>query len=207
MAPLLLAGGLAVGLLALVAEGLGADSQDVLFSGQYSLPALVAEDSAKIVLVLVAAKALGYAICLGCGFRGGPVFPAIFLGVGLAMFAVIWLDVSPTLAVAVGTAAGMAAMTKLLIAPLLLAAHPRRLGEQRRRPCRGLRCIAAWVVTQALRAPGHRPRRRSASASRADQRSTISVSWSIPTIVTVSPCSAPSAQRARQISDSPPSRT
>lgn len=150
MAPLLLAGGLAVGLLALVAEGLGADSQDVLFSGQYSLPALVAEDSAKILLVLVAAKALGYAICLGCGFRGGPVFPAIFLGVGLAMFAVIWLDVSPTLAVAVGTAAGMAAMTKLLIAPLLLAAILVGSGNSDAVPAAVFAASAAWVVTQAL---------------------------------------------------------
>ena len=32
-------------------------------------------------------------------------FPAIFLGIGLAMLAVELLDVSPTLAVAVGTAA------------------------------------------------------------------------------------------------------
>ena len=37
------------------------------------------------------------------------------------MFTVIAFDVSPTLAVAVGTAAGMSAMTKLLIAPLLFA--------------------------------------------------------------------------------------
>lgn len=42
---------------------------------------------------------------LGAGFRGGPVFPAIFLGIGLAMLADELLDVSPTLAVAVGTEA------------------------------------------------------------------------------------------------------
>jgi H+/Cl- antiporter ClcA len=74
------------------------------------------------VVVLVAAKALGYAVSLGAGFRGGPVFPAIFLGIGLATFAVELLDVSPTLAVAIGTAAGMAAATRLLLAPLLFAA-------------------------------------------------------------------------------------
>jgi H+/Cl- antiporter ClcA len=156
-APLLLAGGLAVGVLAVVADALGASSQDVLFSGQYSMTALVAEDSAKILLVLVAAKAIGYAICLGCGFRGGPVFPAIFLGVGLAMFAVIAFDVSPTLAVAVGTAAGMAAMTKLLIAPLLFAALLVGSAGFDAVPAAVLAASAAWVVTNGLERLAGRP--------------------------------------------------
>jgi hypothetical protein len=118
----LLGGALAVSLLAQLADVLGGDSQDVLFSGQASVPNIVSEDSATIVLVVLAAKALGYAICLGCGFRGGPVFPAIFLGVALATLAVIAFDVSSTLAVAIGAGAGMAAGTRLLIAPLLFAA-------------------------------------------------------------------------------------
>ena len=58
----------------------------------------------------------------GCGFRGGPVFPAIFLGVAVAMLAAIAFDMSPTLAVAVGTAAGMTAMTRLILASLIIAA-------------------------------------------------------------------------------------
>jgi H+/Cl- antiporter ClcA len=122
MPMLLVAGGLAVGVAAQVADWLGANPQDVLFSGQASVPALVAEDSAKVVLVLLVAKGIAYAICLGCGFRGGPVFPAIFLGIALAMFAVIWFDVSPTLAVAVGAAAGVSAVTRLLVTASLFAA-------------------------------------------------------------------------------------
>jgi chloride channel protein, CIC family len=143
-------GGLAVGLLALAADGLGADSQDVLFSGQYSMTALVAEDSAEVLLVLLAAKAIAFAICLGCGFRGGPVFPAIFLGVGLAMFMVIAFDVSPTLAVAVGTSAGMAAMTKLLFAPLLFAALLVGSDGFDATSAAVLASAAAWVTTDAL---------------------------------------------------------
>jgi H+/Cl- antiporter ClcA len=122
MPTLLLGGGLAVGALAQLADLLGASSQDVLFSGQAAVPDVIAEDSGWIVLLLLATKALGYAICLSCGFRGGPVFPAVFLGVALASFAIIFLDVSPTLAVAVGTAAGMAAMTRLLFASVLFSA-------------------------------------------------------------------------------------
>jgi H+/Cl- antiporter ClcA len=118
---LLILGGLTVGLLAQTASWLGADAENVLFSGQAAVPAVVAEDSAKIVLILLVAKALAYGVCLGCGFRGGPVFPAIFLGVALATFPVIWFDVSPTLAVAVGAAAGMAAVTRMLLTPILFA--------------------------------------------------------------------------------------
>jgi H+/Cl- antiporter ClcA len=118
---LLLGGGLAVGLLAEVAEWLGDDSQNVLFSGQAAVPNLVGEETTKLVLVLLAAKAAAYAVSLGCGFRGGPIFPAIFLGIAIATFPVVWWDVSPTLAVAAGAAAGMAAGTRMLITSTLFA--------------------------------------------------------------------------------------
>jgi H+/Cl- antiporter ClcA len=148
--PLLLAGGLATGLIALLADALGADPLDVLFSGQSALPDLVAEDSTKIVVILLVAKGLAYAICLGCGFRGGPVFPAMFLGTGLGMLAVITLDVSPTWAVAVGTAAAMAAMTKLLFASLVISAALVGTAGVDTVPAAVLAAVAAWVVTSAL---------------------------------------------------------
>ena len=150
MPALLLAGGLAVGLLAQLADLLGGDSQDVLFSGQAAVPHIVAEDSAAIVLVVVAAKALGYAICLGCGFRGGPVFPAIFLGVGLAMLAVIAFDVSPTLAVSVGAGAGMAAGTRLVFASLLFAALLVGTPGLDAVPATVLAVVAAWLTATVL---------------------------------------------------------
>jgi H+/Cl- antiporter ClcA len=150
---LLLAGGLAVGLLAEVAELLGANSQDVLFSGQTSLPALV-QDSTKVVLILLVAKAAAYAISLGCGFRGGPVFPAIFLGIALATLAVDWFDVSPTLAVAVGTAAGMAAMTRLVLTSMLFAALLVGLQGLDAVPAAVLAATAAWLTITALERRG-----------------------------------------------------
>ncbi len=143
---LLVAGGLAVGLLALLARALGANSQDVLFSGQTSVPGLVAEQSLKIVLILLVAKALAYAVSLGCGFRGGPVFPAIFLGVALSSVAEIVFNTSPTLAVAVGTAAGMAAMIRLLFAPLLFAVLLVGPNGLHTMPAAVLASAAAWVV-------------------------------------------------------------
>jgi chloride channel protein, CIC family len=121
MAGLLLGGALAVGLLAELADLLGADPLDVLFSGQASIPAVVDQDSTKIIVILLVAKFLAYGVSLGCGFRGGPIFPAIFLGVALASLTVVWFDASPTLAVSVGTAAGMAAQTRLIVTPVLLS--------------------------------------------------------------------------------------
>ena len=147
---LLLGGGLAVGLLAQTADWLGADSQDVLFSGQAGVPSLAAADSTKIVLVLLVAKALAYAVCLGCGFRGGPVFPAIFLGIALAVLAVVWFDVSPTLAVAVGAAAGMAAGTRLLITSTLFAGLLVGSVGLDAVPAAVLAAVAAWLTMQAL---------------------------------------------------------
>ena len=150
MPGLLIGGGLAVGVLALLADVLGADSRDVLFSGQSAIPTLVKEDSAGIVVILLAAKALAFAVCLGCGFRGGPVFPAIFLGIALAMLAVVAFDVSPTLAVAVGTAAGTAAMARLLFAGLLFAALLVGTASLDVIPAAVLAAAAAWVTMAAF---------------------------------------------------------
>jgi H+/Cl- antiporter ClcA len=147
---LLLGGGLAVGLAAQLADVLGADSQQVLFSGQTAIPDLVAEGSAGIVLLLVAAKGFAYAVSLGCGFRGGPVFPAIFLGVGLAMLAVIFLDVSPTLAVGVGTAAGTAATTRLLFSSALFGTLLVGTASIDAVPAIVLATAAAWITAAAL---------------------------------------------------------
>jgi H+/Cl- antiporter ClcA len=150
MAVMLLAGGAAVGLIAETARLLGADSQDILFSGQASVPAVVAQSSARILLVTVVAKALGYGISLGCGFRGGPVFPAIFIGVGIATFAVIWFDSSPTWAVAVGAAAGMTAGTGLVIAALLFDSLLVGLNGIDTIPAAVLASTAAWLTTGLL---------------------------------------------------------
>jgi H+/Cl- antiporter ClcA len=158
-AGLLLAGGLAVGVIAQVAVWLGADAADVLFSGQTTVASITAEDSAGIVVLLIAAKGLAYAICLGCGFRGGPVFPAIFIGIALGTLAVIAVDLSPTVAVAAGAAAGMAAATRLLFASLLLSTLLAGTVGLDAAPAAVLAASAAWVVTAAF------DRRAAASAA------------------------------------------
>jgi H+/Cl- antiporter ClcA len=153
MAGLLLAGGLAVGLLAQVFEAFDVSSQDTLFSGQSAVPDVISEGSAGVIIALLVAKALAYAISLGCGFRGGPIFPAIFLGVGLASLPVVWFDTSPTVAVAVGAAAGMAAQTRLIIAPVLFGALLTGQAGLDAVPAAVLACAAAWITMAALSRP------------------------------------------------------
>jgi chloride channel protein, CIC family len=75
--------GLAVGALAIVyAQSTGHSVSDVLFSGQDALGPLIAGSdgySVAALAVLVACKGLAYGASLS-SFRGGPVFPAMFLG-------------------------------------------------------------------------------------------------------------------------------
>jgi H+/Cl- antiporter ClcA len=96
------------------------------------------------------AKAIGYTICLGCGFRGGPVFPAIFLGVGIACIAVQVFGVSVTWAVAVGTAAGMASGTGLVFSALVLAVLLVGREALDTVPAAVLAAAAAWTTRGAI---------------------------------------------------------
>jgi H+/Cl- antiporter ClcA len=146
---LLAAGALAVGVIALIADGLGANSQDVLFSGQTSIPVLVAS-STGIIVVLLVGKGLAYAITMASGFRGGPIFPAVFIGVGLASLPVVWFDVSPTFAIAAGAAAGMAAQTKMILASMLFGALLVGSAGFDAIPGAVLAAVAAWIVTTAI---------------------------------------------------------
>jgi H+/Cl- antiporter ClcA len=151
--PLLL-GGLILGALALGVRALGGDSQDELFSGQASLPVLAAETSVGALVILLAAKAIGFAVSVGAGFRGGPVFPPMFLGVAVAMIPAVLLGMSPTLALAVGAAAGMAAAARLLFSPVLFAILLVGDAGQDAVSAAVLASAAAWLTTIALQRKG-----------------------------------------------------
>lgn len=122
MAPL---GGAAVGGLALSFGATGQAPTLVLFSGQDELGTLVSQGptwGAGVLLLLVLAKAAGYSVSLGSGFRGGPVFPALFLGAGAGMaLSLVVPGLEATPAVVAGLAAGSASMLKLPIASVMLA--------------------------------------------------------------------------------------
>ncbi|MCU1447272.1 chloride channel protein [Cryobacterium sp.] len=101
----------------------GQDATDVLFSGQSALPALISDGAAwpvGAVALLVACKALAYALSLGA-FRGWPVFPAIFLGAAMGVAASHLPGMALVPAVGVGIGAMCVSMLRLPLTSVLLA--------------------------------------------------------------------------------------
>jgi chloride channel protein, CIC family len=110
------------GLAIAYALGTNKSASDVLFSGQSALPNLVdnsATFSVGALLVLIACKGLAYTGCL-CSFRGGPTFPAMYLGAagGIALSHLPGLALIP--AVGIGIGAMTVGMLKLPLAAVLL---------------------------------------------------------------------------------------
>jgi H+/Cl- antiporter ClcA len=163
---LLIVAGLAVGALAVVFRASTDRPVDlVLFSGQTELPAVIAEGSAGVLVLLVLAKGLAYALSLGAGFRGGPVFPAIAIGVAAAMVAA---DILPGLhttpAVATGIAAGTTAalrvpFTAVLLVTLLVGPSAFDVA-----PIAVLAAAMGWLVATMLPNPEDRARENVAEA-------------------------------------------
>jgi chloride channel protein, CIC family len=56
-------------------------------SGRRALPAYAAETSAGVLVAVLVFKGLAYAVSLGSGFRGGPIFLAVVLGVAVGALA------------------------------------------------------------------------------------------------------------------------
>ena len=116
--------GLAVAGLAIAfAAGTGKSSSEVLFSGQDALGPFITSSASYTVsalLLLIACKGLAYSVSLS-GFRGGPVFPALFLGAagGMALSHLPGLPLIP--AVAMGLGAMSVAMLNLPLTSVLLA--------------------------------------------------------------------------------------
>jgi H+/Cl- antiporter ClcA len=120
-----LIGGLAVGF----GEATDHDASVVLFSGQTALPSLLsgaAGWSVGALLLLIACKGLAYSLSLS-SFRGGPVFPAMFLGAagGMAASHLPGLELVPAVAMGIGamcTVMLTLPLTATLLATLLLGA-------------------------------------------------------------------------------------
>jgi H+/Cl- antiporter ClcA len=106
--------GLGVGLLAMIfTEVTGRSSSEVLFSGQDQLPQLIqsaAGWSVGALVLLLACKGIAYGLSLSC-FRGGPVFPSLFLGAagGIA------LSHAPGLPMIAGVGMGIGAMSVAML--------------------------------------------------------------------------------------------
>ena len=106
--------GLVVALAAIVfAQGTDKGSSEVLYSGQSALPGLVegaATWSVGALVLLAVCKGVAYAASLA-GFRGGPVFPGMFIGAAAG----IALSHLPGLPLIAGAAMGIGAMTTAML--------------------------------------------------------------------------------------------
>ncbi len=126
--PMLFVGAVVTALVLLVAQvGFGVAQDQILFSGNSGMGDLVQETSITAVIVILVGKAIAYAFALGSGFRGGPIFPATFLGVSVGVLASLVIPgVSVSALAAAGIAAAAAGMLRLpatsaLLGTLLIA--------------------------------------------------------------------------------------
>lgn len=123
--PLLLLplGGLIIaGLVILFSQVTNKSIDDVLFSGQAQLPGLIAHAgtySLGALALLIVCKGIAYVISLG-SFRGGPTFPAMFLGAAGGIMASRLPGFPITAAVAVGMAAAIVGVLKLPLTAVVI---------------------------------------------------------------------------------------
>ncbi len=116
------------GLAIAYGQATGKSFTDVLFSGQSELPHLVANAAAFSVgalALLLVGKGLAYSISLS-SFRGGPIFPAMFLGAagGILLTHLPGLPLVPAIAIGIGTLTTVMLklpLTSVLLASLLVA--------------------------------------------------------------------------------------
>jgi len=160
--------GLVIGLTAMTYQLITDNSfTQVLFSGQDALPELVehaTDYSVGVLILLAACKTLVYGLSLSA-FRGGPVFPAMFIGavLGIAASALPGMSLAP--AVGMGIGAMCAAMlrlplTSVLLATLLLGADGISVTPQV-----VVAVAVAFVLTIVLPTPGPKEQTHPAAAT------------------------------------------
>jgi H+/Cl- antiporter ClcA len=116
--------GIVVALLAVAFhEATGRAIEQILFSGQDALPGLAtgaAGWSISALLLLLLFKGLAWGVSLG-SFRGGPTFPALFIGAAAGVLASHLPGFDLTGAVAVGMGAGAVSVLRLPLSCVVLA--------------------------------------------------------------------------------------
>jgi H+/Cl- antiporter ClcA len=144
----LLIAGLAIGF----GQATDKAASEVLFSGQSALGGLLenaADWSVGALLLLAVCKSLAYALSLSA-FRGGPVFPSMFIGaaVGVAGSHLPGLDLIPAAAMGIGamcTVMLKLPLTATMLATLLLGADGLQVI-----PVVIVAVVVAYVVTARL---------------------------------------------------------
>jgi len=129
---------------------------EVLFSGQDALPNLVAnaaDYSVATLVVLGLCKMLAYGLSLSA-FRGGPVFPAMFVGavLGIAVSGLPGMSLAPAIGMGIGAmccAMLRLPLTSVLLATLLLGSDGLQIT-----PEVIVAVVVAYIATTILPTPG-----------------------------------------------------
>lgn len=149
--------GLVIGLIAMAYQLIsGRSFKDVLFSGQNAMPDLIghaAEYSIGLLILIIVCKALAYALSLSA-FRGGPVFPSMFIGaaIGIAMSALPGASLAA--AIASGIGAMCAAMLRLPLTATLLAVLLLGPDAATVTPQAVVAVVTAFIIINLLPDPG-----------------------------------------------------
>jgi H+/Cl- antiporter ClcA len=149
--------GMVIGLIAMAYQLLSGHSfNQVLFSGQEALPELVENAgnySLAVLILLIVCKTIAYSLSLSA-FRGGPVFPSMFVGaaLGIAVSGLPGMNMAAGIAMSIG--AMCAAMLRLpltsTLLPVLLLGHEGVLVT----PEVIVAVVVSFVITNLLPTPG-----------------------------------------------------
>ena len=149
--------GLIIGLTAMTYQLItGHSFTQVLFSGQDALPELVAKAadySIGVLILLIVCKAFAYGLSLSA-FRGGPVFPSMFIGAALGIAASGLPGMNLAAGIGMGIGAMCTAMLRLPLTSTLLAVVLMGVDGVAVTPQVVVAVAVAFVITNVLPGPG-----------------------------------------------------
>lgn len=122
LAGLLVAGAVVATCAVAVRAISGEPVETVLFSGQSAIPEILGITGVSTLVVILVGKLIAYGVSVGGGFRGGLIFPAVYIGVVCGVILSNWVpDSSQSALVAAGIGAGSAAALRLPFTSTLMA--------------------------------------------------------------------------------------
>ena len=127
-----------------------------MFSGQDALPGLVekaTDYSVGVMILLILCKALAYGLSLSA-FRGGPVFPSMFIGAAVGIAASGLPGMNLAVGIGTGIAAMCCAMLRLPLTSTLIAVVLMGVDGVIVTPQVVVAVAVAFVITIVLPAPG-----------------------------------------------------
>jgi H+/Cl- antiporter ClcA len=149
--------GLLIGCTAMVYQLISGQSfTQVLFSGQDALPELVekaTDYSVAVMILLIVCKTLAYGLSLSA-FRGGPVFPSMFIGAAIGIAASGLPGMNLAAGIGMGIGAMCTAMLRLPLTSTLLAVVLMGADGVLVTPEVVVAVAVAFVITMLLPAPG-----------------------------------------------------